>query len=254
MQRRTWLQWGPENHAILFGWTLEQAVEYLTEQLQIAPPVCRPQTWREFQDMGPWGPAIGEWDGKSFKKSELIGAGAGQTCFSKAWPKLAATMTEAKVREALVGPWKYYDRLGQRWDAAEHVEHGSQWGDPSSEGSESVHGANRLAVESLPLMPSIAIGFTIGWDRQWRAATWPIWRGPLDLDAVCVAIRQPMRERLTAGRSRIRGPVQPAPPQSKDRPRLWPRMKKPPAGRHIRLTARIEQEVGGACRSPLGQA
>ncbi|HWB11809.1 MAG TPA: CRISPR-associated endonuclease Cas3'' [Pirellulales bacterium] len=194
-EQPTYLHWDALDRGVFGGWELDEAVAYLAERLKLAPPVCRPKTFEEFEKMGEWGPAVGRWEGGPFKQSPLLGTGAAHTGFDKAWPKLAAAVDHAKVREAIVGPWQYYDKLGQRWDAAEHAEHGSQWGDPSKEGAQSVHGANRLAVEALRLLPTIATGYTIGWNSEAQAITWPLWRGPLTIEGVRAAIRQPMRER-----------------------------------------------------------
>lgn len=192
--RKTRLHWNANNEAVFHGWELGDAVEYLARQTKIAPSVFRPKTMAEFESQGEWGPAAWRYDGKTFKQSPLIATGGGQTGLERAWPKLAAVMTPDKICEAFV-EWVYYPKLGQRWDNSEHADHGSQWDDPSKSGSRSVHGANRLAIEALPILPSLGNRITIGFDHQQQAATWPIWRQPLSVSGVRVAVRQPMRER-----------------------------------------------------------
>jgi hypothetical protein len=194
-ERPTTLTWDPTDRGVFLGWKLEELIDYLAERLKIAPPVCRPETIEEFIAMGDWGPAVGRWDGIAFKQSPLMGTGAALTGFQNSWPKLADAVERGKIKQAIIGPWRYDSKLGQRWDPMEHAEHGSQWNDPSKEGSRSVHGANRLAIEALRLLPTIATGYTIGWNSERQAITWPLWRAPLTVDGVRVAIRQPMRER-----------------------------------------------------------
>lgn len=63
-------------------------------------------------------------------------------------------------------------------------------GDSSRQSGGSVQGANRLAIEALPLFPTVAVGkqlHTTGFRGQ-RASdtycTWPIWTCPATLDVV----------------------------------------------------------------------
>lgn len=195
-ERSTTLNWNAANRAVFTGWELGDAIEFLTERMKTPPHVFRPSTESEFESLGIWGPAVWRFDGTGYKQSPLLATGGGQTGLEKAWPKLADAITLEKLRQAIIGPWVYHKSLGQRWDTAEHAEHGSQWGDPSKEGSSSVHGASRLAIEALPLLPTLLGRITIGFDNETRAATWPLWRSPLSLDGVRVAVRQPMQERL----------------------------------------------------------
>jgi hypothetical protein len=191
----TQLYWNATDQAVIVGWELEDAVTYLCERTTVPPSVFKPKSASEFESLAIWWPAVWRVDGSDFKQSPLLGTGGGPTGLEKAWPKLAAEMSEEKVQEALVGPWVYYKKFGQRWDTAEHAEHGSQWGNPSKEGTRNVHGASRLAIEALPLLPTLAGRMTIGFDNEHRAATWPLWREPLSVAGVRVAVRQPMRER-----------------------------------------------------------
>jgi hypothetical protein len=193
-ERATTLHWDPMNRAVFGGWESVEAVDWLTEQLSQDPKVFKPKDQSDYEQLGVWGPGVWRFDGQAFKQSPLLATGGGQTGLERAWPKLAKATTREKVCEALES-WTYYPKLGQRWDTAEHVEHGSQWSDPSKDGSRSVHGASRMAIEALPVLPTLYGRTTIGFDSTQHAATWPVWRSPLTLAGVRVAVRQPMIER-----------------------------------------------------------
>lgn len=78
-----------------------------------------------------------------------------------------------------------------RWDPSEHRTRALQWGDPSKEKILSRRGLNRLALEALPLFPTVpenteaaTIGFAQNSDSRGETFTWPIWIGPLSLSVV----------------------------------------------------------------------
>jgi CRISPR-associated endonuclease/helicase Cas3 len=104
--------------------------------------------------------------------------------------QVMASTTSDHLRKTLMLPWRYDDALsGQslHLDPTEDRRHAYQWnqpsGDPNRNKSGNVLGANRLAIEALPLflgLPSTnpARLFMTGWtgvradDSTW---TWPIW-------------------------------------------------------------------------------
>lgn len=111
---------------------------------------------------------------------------------------LANTDVDA-LRRTLLAAWRYDDKLdGQslHLEPSEDRRHAYQWdrpsGDPNRKRSGNMLGANRLAIEALPLflaLPStnpdrLAV---VGWsgvrsgDARW---TWPIWRAEASLSAV----------------------------------------------------------------------
>jgi hypothetical protein len=78
-----------------------------------------------------------------------------------------------------------------RWDPAEHRTRALQWGDPSKEKILSRRGLNRLALEALPLFPTVpanteaaTVGFAKNSDSHGETFTWPIWTSPLPLSVV----------------------------------------------------------------------
>ena len=103
------------------------------------------------------------------------------------------------IRKALLQPWRYDDALsGQslHLEPNEDRRHAYQWhqpsGDPVRSKSGNMLGANRLAIEAMPLFLGIPSNIPTrllltGWtgvradDATW---TWPIWKHPLPLSVV----------------------------------------------------------------------
>ena len=118
-------------------------------------------------------------------------SGVGNQHFLYTMKKLHDKTTADDLRRSLFDPWDYADRkLGLRWDPEEDRRYALRWGNPSDgKGVPTMHGANRLAVEALPLLPSVPGArqlHTTGIARRDRAVflTWPIWEDPLSMDVV----------------------------------------------------------------------
>lgn len=82
------------------------------------------------------------------------------------------------------------EKPSRRWDTADDRRYALRWNEPSGDPIRTVRGANRLAVEALPLMPTMPVngrlettGFK-GTGARNTFWTWPIWTTPLVLDAV----------------------------------------------------------------------
>jgi CRISPR-associated endonuclease/helicase Cas3 len=100
------------------------------------------------------------------------------------------------LRRAIFHEWDYADALDNQslhLDPSEDRRHAYQWnkpsGDPERKRTGGMLGANRLAIEGLPVFTSVPVGDrlrTTGFtgsratDTRW---TWPIWSGYLDLGA-----------------------------------------------------------------------
>ena len=118
-------------------------------------------------------------------------SGAGHQHFLKSMRDLVALTTTAHLRHALFEPWRYEDEPPDlRWDPMADRRYALRWREPSGDPIRTVRGANRLAVEGVPLLPTVPTGGgleTTGFqgsgsrDTYW---TWPIWECPLALDAV----------------------------------------------------------------------
>ncbi|MGH9631865.1 MAG: type I-G CRISPR-associated protein, Cas3-extension family [Bryobacteraceae bacterium] len=139
--------------------------------------------------------------------------GSGHQDFILTMAELQSRVGVQHLQEALFGPWRYSDSsLSMRWDPADASEYALQWNDPSSEGVTTVWGANRLAIEALPLFPAQPVGDrirTTGFRRNGRVDefTWPVWTHPISVDSIRSLLAsselqavQPDREKL-----RLRG-------------------------------------------------
>lgn len=115
-------------------------------------------------------------------------SGAGHQHFLKFMNELAKTTERAHLEEALFGPWLYQDAgPSLRFDPFDDRRYALRWKNPSQDASTSVRGANRLAVEGIPMFPTIPVatrlettGFT-GHKSNNTFWTWPVWEHPINL-------------------------------------------------------------------------
>jgi len=124
-------------------------------------------------------------------------AGAGHQHFLETMRNLIQKTEARHIEKTLFSPWRYDDpmaTLSLRLDPLDDKRYAllarDPSGDPSRQSAGSVQGANRLAIEALPLFPTTAIGkqlHTTGFRGQ-RASdtycTWPVWTCPANLDVV----------------------------------------------------------------------
>ncbi len=116
-------------------------------------------------------------------------SGAGHQHFLKTMNDLAEVTTEEQLQKTLFETWTYPDeKIGLRWDPAEDKRYALAWKNPSQDPTRTQRGANRLAIEALPLLPTSPVGThleTTGFtghrsnDTFW---TWPIWTPSITLD------------------------------------------------------------------------
>jgi hypothetical protein len=124
-------------------------------------------------------------------------SGAGHQHFLGFMVNIIQRTTAEHLVKALFQPWRYDDPLDTqtlRWDPADDVRRALRWRDPSGDPQRrkrgGMLGANRLAIEGLPLLPTVPVGGllrTTGFKRREGGRTywnWPIWTGPLTLDVV----------------------------------------------------------------------
>ena len=117
-------------------------------------------------------------------------SGAGHQHFLGTMKTLVEKTDERHLHQSLFETWTYTDdKLGLRWDPQEDRRYALRWGNPSGDGVKTMHGASRLAVEALPLLPTIPVGLrleTTGFTRRDRATwfSWPIWQGDATVDLV----------------------------------------------------------------------
>jgi hypothetical protein len=119
-------------------------------------------------------------------------SGAGHQHFLKFMRDLIVATDVSHLHHALFEEWRYEDDgrgLNMRWDPEDDRRYALRWRDPSSDPSRTVRGANRLAIEAIPVLVSVPAGTrleTTGFANRGRDGvfwTWPIWNAPLSLAA-----------------------------------------------------------------------
>lgn len=118
-------------------------------------------------------------------------SGAGHQHFLGFMRELVRTTELKHLCSALFAAWSYTDDgRSMRWDPYDDRRYALRWNDPSGDSIKTVRGANRLAVEALPLLPTAPVNGrleTTGFSQQkgrdviW---TWPIWTVPVSQDVV----------------------------------------------------------------------
>jgi hypothetical protein len=117
-------------------------------------------------------------------------SGAGHQHFLGFMLELAAGTDAEHLRRSLLAPWDYADgRPSLRWDAADYRPHALRAVDPSGDPIKTMRGANRLAIEALPLFPTAPKSRRIRTTafREIDGETeigWPIWKEALELATV----------------------------------------------------------------------
>jgi hypothetical protein len=124
-------------------------------------------------------------------------SGSGHQHFLGSMRTFVADTGVEHLRKALFEPWRYDDPLEKhtmRWDPLDDVRYALRWRNPSGDSDRksggSVWGANRLAIEAIPLFPTAPVGEsleTTGFYHRRKVGsfwTWPIWDGPIVLDTL----------------------------------------------------------------------
>lgn len=124
-------------------------------------------------------------------------SGAGHQHFVKTMRNLVTETSAAQIQKSLFASWRYDDpvrNMTLRWDPEDDSRYALRWSDPSGDPQRqrggAMWGANRLAIEGLPLLPVMptarqleTTGFRTSGSRAtfW---TWPVWESPIALDTV----------------------------------------------------------------------
>lgn len=125
-------------------------------------------------------------------------SGAGHQHFIKFMRDIIAATDASHLRASLFEPWTYNDSgrgLNLRWDPADDRRYALRWKNPSTDPNTTMRGANRLAIEALPLFPTAPAQNalqTTGFTRRRRLGvrwTWPIWTSSVNIDT-CRSILQ----------------------------------------------------------------
>lgn len=149
-------------------------------------------------------------DHKSIQDTALrTMSGAGHQHFLGTMADLVSGTDEHHLRRALFETWAHTDpKLGLRWDPEEDRRYALRWGSPSDGGVRTVRGANRLAVEALPALPT-APGKrqlqTTGFSTQDKRVlfTWPVWQVAIGIDVVRSLLALPELQRPKPNRLRL---------------------------------------------------
>ena len=130
-------------------------------------------------------------DGKIQDTALRTMSGAGHQHFIATMKQLVHDTDDRDLYESLFESWTYKNRkLGLRWDPQEDRRYALRWDNPSGgDGVPTMRGANRLAVEALPLLPAVPVGRrleTTGFTRRDRATylAWPIWERALPVEVI----------------------------------------------------------------------
>ena len=136
-------------------------------------------------------------------------SGAGHQHFLGFMTELAITTDSGHLLRALFQAWDYADgRPALRWDPADYRPHALRAINPSGDPIKTMRGANRLAIEALPLFPTVPQGRrirTVAFEDgdAGTEITWPIWDDRLELGTVALLLAaSDVRE--SAGRDSVR--------------------------------------------------
>jgi hypothetical protein len=117
-------------------------------------------------------------------------SGAGHQHFLGFMRELARTTDASHIRRTLLARWDYADcRFSLRWDPADYRPHALRFDDPAQDPIKTMRGANRLAIEALPLWPTVPLRHgvrTLGFEERNGDVeiTWPIWTDRLELGTI----------------------------------------------------------------------
>ncbi|NLI82291.1 MAG: hypothetical protein GX443_11510 [Deltaproteobacteria bacterium] len=125
-------------------------------------------------------------------------SGAGHQHFLGFMRTLAKDNEIKDIRSALLGRWTYSDPgPSMRWDPNDDRRYALRWLEPSGDPIRTVRGANRLAIEGIPLLPTMPVkgrlettGFTQEKRRQ-AVWSWPIWKQQIGLKVLSSLISLP---------------------------------------------------------------
>lgn len=149
-------------------------------------------------------------------------SGAGHQHFLEFARNICSACTRDQLKRDMFNTWRYNDPVQNhtlRLDPLDDARYALRWSDPSGDPTRkkrgSVYGANRLAIEALPLFPCVPRGGTLrtagfpqrrGTDeRSDVRLCWPIWTANLSLSAARSTLTLPAAGSETAEAIRQRG-------------------------------------------------
>lgn len=132
-------------------------------------------------------------DGTMQDTAQRTMSGAGHQHFLKFFRELVSKTKADHLRRTLFSRWDYSDEgrgMNLRWDPLDDRRYALRREDPSSDPVRTMRGANRLAIEALPLLatqPTSDGLYTCAVQGSGRRDTfflWPIWAAAIDVHVV----------------------------------------------------------------------
>jgi hypothetical protein len=120
-------------------------------------------------------------------------SGAGHQHFLKFIRELVSQTDAEHLRRTLFLKWDYADEgrgMNLRWDPLDDRRYALRWEDPSSDPMKTMRGANRLAIEAMPMLPTMPTTkrlATTAFEGKGARGTffvWPIWNRPLSMECL----------------------------------------------------------------------
>ena len=140
---------------------------------------------------------------------------SGPLCFLKGQRRLLDETTQAKLRETLFELWEFSDDASghrtMRWSPTD-AKRGAYTGvDPTNLDSQTVHGANRLAIEGSRLytvVPHVAGGETVGFvqlETGEHVFQYPIWSAPVGVTTIQTLLAHPELMSIDPAPEKVQG-------------------------------------------------
>lgn len=168
--------------------------EHLLKATESVQPLAEPMTRVDADFLAAFGSdAVRNDDGTMQDTALRTMSGAGHQHFLKRFRELVAKTEADHLRRSLFLPWDYADDgrgLNLRWDPLDDRRYALRWADPSTDPVKTMRGANRLAIEALPLISTMPTGHGLATTAfEGRGArdtyfTWPIWTTPVSMDVL----------------------------------------------------------------------
>lgn len=127
-------------------------------------------------------------------------SGAGHQHFVSFMLELIDSADASHLHKTPFQTWDYQDSgrgANMRWDPADDRRYALRWKNPSADPNMTMRGANRLAIEALPLFTTAPVARrleTTGFVQRRREGvrwTWPIWTVPVDLETCRCLLQLP---------------------------------------------------------------
>ncbi|RIK73871.1 MAG: hypothetical protein DCC68_24140 [Planctomycetota bacterium] len=167
---------------------------YLLKAVENVEMMTTPNALVDVEFLAAFGSEVVTNDDRTMQDTALrTMSGAGHQHFLKFFRELVSTTDADHLRRTLILRWDYADEgrgMNLRWDPLDDRRYGLRWEDPSSNPVRTMRGANRLAIEALPLLPTMptksGLATTAFGGKGARGTSffWPIWRKPLSMDVL----------------------------------------------------------------------